>query len=89
MSKPRAGIVNMAFAELPVSGAVKMPQHQGLRLREKAFGESVCAFTACKPAADDVERALRRPETMEQPAQVFIANPLAAQDGRCELAHGA
>lgn len=88
MTKPRAGVVYMAIAEPPMPGAVKMPQHKGFCLGEKAFCESVGTLTAGEPTTNDIEGALRWPETMEQATQVFIANPLAPQDGRGELTHG-
>ena len=73
MAKPSTGVVNVAFAELPVAGAVEVAQHKGFGLGEKLFCKAVGAFAAGKPAADDVEGALRRPETMEQPSQILIA----------------
>ena len=88
MPEPSSGVENVAFAEFPVPGAVKMPQHKYLSLREKLLGKAIGSLTAGEPAANNVERALRRPETMQEPAQVFVANSLAAQDGRCKLTHG-
>ena len=88
MPEPSSGVENVAFAEPPVSGAVKMSQHKYLSLREKLLGKAIGQLATGEPASNDVKRALRRPETMQKPAQVFVANSLAAQDGRSKLAHG-
>ena len=77
----------MAVFKTPMTGAVKMPQYHGLSLGEKLLGKVIGALAASKPAAYDVEGALRRPKAVQQATQVFVLNAFTAQNRRGELAH--
>ena len=88
VAEPCPGVVDVPVGEFPMPGAVKMTEHECMGIGEILFSEAGGTFTAGEPATDDVEGALRRPETMQQPPQVFVANAFAAQDGRGEPAHG-
>lgn len=83
MAEPSTCVIDMSFAELPVTGAVKMPQHEGFCLWEKLLSEAIGSFTAGEPTAYDLKGALRWTEAMQQPAQVLVADPLAPQNGFC------
>ena len=83
MAEPSTCVIDMPFAELPVTGAVKMPQHKGFCRWEKLLSEAIGSFTAGEPTAYNLKGTLRWPEAMQQPAQVLVADPLAPQNGFC------
>ena len=73
MPEPRPGVIDVTLRKLPVAGAVKMPENDDLRLREVMFGKAVGSSATSKPAADNVQRALRWPKAMEESAQIPVA----------------
>lgn len=88
MAEPRSGIQNPPGADTPIAGAVQVSEDDHLCFREESPGKLLAAAAAGKPAPDNADGALRRPETVHESAEKRIADTLPPEDGRGKLAHG-